>query len=144
MNPTVGGFYAGNQLVIGNVFDFETTGNLVEGNVIGLGASGQAESARTPGELGRLYIAFDDSSSRNATSVGGTASGAGNLISGNTEYGIYINDSGNLVEGNLIGTDPTGTVRSGNGTPGTGRYIDGHPEQYRRTRSAARPLARPT
>ena len=43
--------------------------------------------------------------------IGGTASGSGNTISANSQNGVYISDSGttgNLVEGDFIGTDPTG------------------------------------
>ena len=60
-------------------------------------------------------------------SLGGTASGAGNLISGNGEYGVEIESeyygvnlsaNDNVVEGNLIGTDVTGTLPLGNGFGG--------------------------
>ena len=41
--------------------------------------------------------------------------GAGNLVSGNTSAGVYVLDSGgNLVEGNLIGTDLTGSTALAN------------------------------
>jgi hypothetical protein len=46
------------------------------------------------------------------TIIGGTTAGMGNLISGNNGYGVYISDpstSNNIVLGNLIGTDKTGT-----------------------------------
>jgi titin len=49
--------------------------------------------------------------------IGGTTPGAGNLISGNGDRGILINNttaSSNRVEGNLIGTDITGTQAIGN------------------------------
>jgi titin len=51
--------------------------------------------------------------------IGGTGVGARNIISGNAEYGVEIRGSSatrNLVQGNFIGTDVTGTARSGNGT----------------------------
>ena len=53
-------------------------------------------------------------------SVGGTEAGAGNLISGNTEAGIYGVGTGSsslraFVQGNIVGTDVSGTRRLGNG-----------------------------
>ena len=44
--------------------------------------------------------------------IGGTASGSGNVISGNAGNGVYLSDSGttgNVVEGDYIGTDSTGS-----------------------------------
>src|SRR5439155_841993 len=58
--------------------------------------------------------------------VGGTATGAANLISGNGRYGVVITDtgtSGNVVLGKLIGTDANGTADLGNA--GDGVVIDG-------------------
>src|SRR5207253_701561 len=47
--------------------------------------------------------------------IGGTAAGAGNVISGNASWGVLIDQAGgsstgNLVQGNFIGTDAGGTV----------------------------------
>ena len=53
--------------------------------------------------------------------IGGTAAGAGNVISGNTDDGVEITGTGttgNVVAGNYIGTDVTGTVALGNGLDG--------------------------
>jgi len=50
--------------------------------------------------------------------IGGTASGAGNLISGNTGEGIIIEGDDNRVQGNLIGTDATGLRALGNQSDG--------------------------
>ena len=52
--------------------------------------------------------------------VGGTGPGAGNVISGNAQFGVVILPSfffftpanDNLVQGNFIGTDKTGTIPS--------------------------------
>ena len=41
--------------------------------------------------------------------IGGTAAGAGNLISGNRDDGIFTTGASTTIQGNLIGTDVTGT-----------------------------------
>src|SRR5262249_8529946 len=46
--------------------------------------------------------------------IGGTDPGAGNLLSGNNRDGVLIGTVGNVVQGNLIGTDCTGTQPLGN------------------------------
>ena len=56
-----------------------------------------------------------DSASNNT--IGGTAAGARNVISGNGSDGVVFIDgsaTGNLVAGNYIGTDVTGTMALGN------------------------------
>ena len=55
--------------------------------------------------------------------IGGTTAGAGNVISANQNCGILIagdGASGNLIQGNKIGTDVTGTVALGNAFWGVG------------------------
>ena len=78
--------------------------NRVEGNTIGTDFSGTAPLGNSVG----VYI-----SRGSANVVGGTEPGAGNLISGNST-GIIILANGNLVQGNRIGTDRTGTMAIGN------------------------------
>ena len=49
--------------------------------------------------------------------IGGTSSGQGDVLSGNGSNGVYISDSGtigNLVEGDDIGTNSTGSLAVGN------------------------------
>lgn len=50
----------------------------------------------------------------------GNTIGPGNVISGNTEVGVFLesNAVGNTVRGNYVGTDATGTVVIGNGRNG--------------------------
>ncbi len=89
------------------------TNNVIQGNYLGTNASGTQT-------LGNMGVFIYQAPGNNV--VGGTAPGAGNLVSGNEA--IYINDTtaGNLVQGNLIGTDPTGTALI-NGAPGVGVLI---------------------
>jgi titin len=113
---TIGGTVAGAKNVIsGNntigieMVNPQATGNLVQGNYIGTDANGSADLGN--GTWGILV--------NNATgnTIGGTASGERNLISGNGTYGIEIVASlasGNVVAGNYIGTDATGTLDLGN------------------------------
>jgi len=87
-------------------------GNLVQGNFIGTDVTGASR-------IGDVYgIWVTRFASINATSnntIGGTVLGARNVISGNTQIGVAINDgTGNLVQGNFIGTDADGTSALGN------------------------------
>ena len=55
------------------------------------------------------------SSGATGNTIGGTAAGAGNLISGNTGLGIELSSApGNLIQGNFIGTNAAGTTALGN------------------------------
>ncbi|HEX9004445.1 MAG TPA: right-handed parallel beta-helix repeat-containing protein, partial [Blastocatellia bacterium] len=78
------------------------TGNQVLGNIIGLKADGSAA-------LGNRHGLFIDGAPAN--SIGGTAAGARNVISGNTQIGVFINGSAtNQILGNFIGTNVAGTA----------------------------------
>ncbi len=88
-----------------------TTGNLVEGNYIGVTPDGTHA-------VGSAFTGVIIFGGANNNTIGGTAAGAGNLISGFWGYGVYISDAGtagNLVQGNIIGADLTGTNALGNG-----------------------------
>jgi uncharacterized repeat protein (TIGR01451 family)/CSLREA domain-containing protein len=80
-----------------------TTGNTVLGNFIGTRTDGT-----TP--LPNLNGIIADAARDNV--VGGTVSGAGNVIAGNGGNGITIQNgaANNRVEGNFIGTDLAGTA----------------------------------
>ena len=84
----------------------ESNGNLVQEDYLGTDLTGKSAGP------GNLYGIFIDGGSRNT--IGGAGS-LGNLISGNTGAGVQIQDDvqlaqNNLVIGNKIGTDVTGTA----------------------------------
>ena len=111
---TIGGTTPGaRNLVSGNtnqniyLID-SSSNNVVEGNWVGLTAAGTG-TLFTDGNGISLFSASNNT-------IGGTATGAGNVIGGQTFDGVVIDAAnGNVIEGNLIGTDPTGTVALGNG-----------------------------
>lgn len=141
-----GNFVAGNSSVNVYLVNSATKSNLVQGNYIGLNVAG---SRTAQGAEYGVYI-----SGATLNTIGGTAAAERNIISGNTNLsfgnlvgtGIYISSSShtNIVRGNFIGTDPTGTfampnnvgiwVVGGNGTiiggseSGAGNLISGNLE----------------
>ena len=93
-----------------------TASNLVQGNVIGLNAAGAASLG-----IQDFGVVLVDGPTNNT--IGGTAAGARNIISGNEFDGVLIVRnttavSGTVVEGNYIGTDLGGTLDVGNGRYG--------------------------
>lgn len=102
-----------------------TMNETIQGNYIGTNATG------TAGLGGGTAISTDNSPSN--ITIGGSAAGAGNLISGSTT-GIFLGDgaAGVIIKGNRIGTNAAGTgavPNSGNGitvnVPGAGSIIGG-------------------
>ncbi|MGP0069832.1 MAG: beta strand repeat-containing protein [Isosphaeraceae bacterium] len=92
-----------------------TTGNLVVGNFIGTSAAGTAVIAN-----GGDGVAIDSGAAANT--IGGSIAAARNVISGNAYAGVGLSAANdNVIEGNFIGTDTTGTVGLGNNT-GSGLY----------------------
>ncbi|MBI5032474.1 MAG: right-handed parallel beta-helix repeat-containing protein [Chloroflexi bacterium] len=87
----------------------QTTENTVSGNYIGLNANGM-------GILPNKSDGVTLSSLATRNIIGGDTVGERNVISGNDGDGVSISSSGNVVSGNHIGTDLTGTVCRGNGT----------------------------
>jgi titin len=118
---TVGGTSAAARNVVsgngGNgitLADAGTSHNLVQGNFVGTSTAGNAKIGN---DLPGVAVAAGASDN----TIGGTAAGAGNLISGNKQHGVMLRDAGtnnNVVQGNLIGTDATGMVGLSNGTNG--------------------------
>ena len=91
-----------------------TSGNVIEGNRIGVNATGTVVLANTFDGVALFSGAADNT-------IGGTVAGAGNTIGGNGRYGVDLVVTGtanNLVQGNFIGTDAAGTLSLGDGSAG--------------------------
>jgi hypothetical protein len=84
-------------------------GNVIQGNFIGTTATGTVGLSNLTG----VQI-FNTTSINNV--IGGTAPGAGNLISGHNSAGISTNGTGTVIQGNLIGTDVNGVNKIPNFT----------------------------
>ncbi|TMQ32745.1 MAG: hypothetical protein E6K70_16885, partial [Planctomycetota bacterium] len=93
----------------------QASGNLIQGNFIGTNLTGTVA-------LGNASDGVTiDSAPGNI--LGGSVTGAGNVISANGGDGVRIsgtNAAGNLLQGNLIGTDASGTRALGNAVDGIG------------------------
>ena len=122
-STTIGGTAAGaGNVISGALFgqgvdiDQFATDTLVQGNLIGTDSTGKVA-------LGNHFDGVFIGSGSNNT-IGGAATGAGNVISGNSVYGVFLDNFGtdNLIQGNLIGTKITGDVALGNGTAGIALY----------------------
>ena len=92
------------------IFGNGATDNRVEGNFIGTTADGSGDLGNT--EAGVFIHAASD------TTVGGTATGTRNVISGNNQDGVFIFGSETTVQGNYIGIDAGGTGALGNAEDG--------------------------
>ncbi|MEZ5729479.1 MAG: hypothetical protein R3E48_16705 [Burkholderiaceae bacterium] len=104
------------NLISGNVNNgvqiWASNGNFVRGNVIGLNAAGTSVLAN---DSQGIQVAGGSSSN----TVGGTTAAAANIVAGNAFAGIELNSgSGNVVQGNYVGTNPAGAAALGNGNAG--------------------------
>ncbi len=112
---TVGGTVAGSRNVIsgnngeGIRFGGSSQNNTVQGNYIGTTAAGTAALGNALNGINFV------GTNANTNSIGGSAAGARNVISGNLGGGITISTgSGQVIQGNYIGTDFTGATDLGN------------------------------
>lgn len=112
-NHVIGGTAPGAGNVIASYssgVEIYGSGNVVQGNFIGTNAAGTAALGNETGVL-----LSNNNLTGNNNTIGGSAPGAGNLISGNSGDGIRMNPgSSNVIQGNLIGTDINGTGDLGN------------------------------
>jgi hypothetical protein len=103
-NNTIGGVVAGARNIISNGIQLSVaSSNLIAGNYIGTDITGTLARGTSAGIL--LSGGPDD-----YNTIGGTTASARNVISGNG-IGIWVlplSDTGNVMEGNYVGTDATG------------------------------------
>lgn len=109
------------------------SGNVIQGNYIGVNASGNAALGNSDDGI-KIEGAVN-------TQIGGTTSGARNLISGNGSAGIRIvgaASTGQVIQGNYIGTNFNADAALGNGVAGivlsdstTGNLIGGTTDSAR-------------
>jgi hypothetical protein len=115
---------AARNVLSGNFYGIDInggTGNNVRGNYIGTDATGTID---VPNAGDGVIVR---GTSPNNT-IGGAVAGAGNLISGNDGGGINFGGANNgiVVQGNLIGTDKTGTLKLANASWGIHFASDGN------------------
>jgi hypothetical protein len=112
--------FSGDGIHIGPISTPGGTSNiLIQSNFIGTNAAGTA--ALGNGSNGIEIIGFSPTSFSSHNTIGGTAAGAGNVISGNMGSGVEILNSGalqNVLQGNFIGTAVDGLSALGNGGNG--------------------------
>ncbi len=91
----------------------KATGTIVGGDYIGTDYTGAHALANDD-----AGVSIDGATGNQVG--GGKVLGLANIISGNTGAGIDVKDgaNSNTIQGNYIGTDPTGTVGVGNGDDG--------------------------
>ncbi|MEA5538203.1 DUF4347 domain-containing protein [Limnoraphis robusta Tam1] len=91
--------------------EVDSTGNIIQSNLIGLDATGVAA---IPNQTNGILI-----SSATANIIGGSETGQGNTISGNTINGLVLNTANsNQIIGNFIGTNSAGNAAVANSNNG--------------------------
>jgi hypothetical protein len=126
-DSVVGGTVAGAGNVIsgnnGDGISLDGSRNLIQGNLVGTNAAG---TAAVPNMGVGIRLLADGSNAGSDNTIGGTTPSARNIISGNGAGGnghgirfeLQATTAGNLIQGNYIGTDITGTVALGNAGSG--------------------------
>ncbi len=108
-DPAQRNLISGNDSPFAGIFiqGFSARSNTIQNNYIGTNMTGSVAVGNTGAGVMLL------GASRNL--IGGTAEGVGNIISGNQNQGINLQGSDQTtIQGNTIGTDPTGAIDLGN------------------------------
>ncbi len=124
-NVIPGNNHDGIQIVSGS------DGNTIAGNKIGTDVSGTALGNPT---YGCFWYGVEVDATCVGNTIGGLASGAGNVISNNF-HGIGLNGAANLIAGNMVGTNSAGTAALGNFDDGID--VDGNANTIGGTASGA-------
>ncbi|MEM9479454.1 MAG: hypothetical protein AAGA58_07360 [Verrucomicrobiota bacterium] len=109
-NPLRSNLISGNAVVNIDLFD----GPRVIGNLIGPDVDQIGTPTGAPSNVEGVRV-------RDRSTLGGVLSGEGNVISANTDSGVFMSSGDGLdaiIAGNFIGTDRTGTQDLGNATEG--------------------------
>lgn len=120
----VGGTTAASRNIISGNQEYAVGLNsnlLVQGNYFGLDATGAGLLANVGGPPGaNLYVGG------NGNTIGGSTTSARNVIAGsNAGILIFFGSSNNVIRGNFIGTNASGSVQSGFGAAAGGIFIVG-------------------
>src|SRR5262249_5751367 len=96
----------------GDGIHLNTSNNVIAGNYIGTNLAGTAAG---PGNGNGIVVSAPGAAAANNNIIGGTSPADRNIISGNGTDGIQLNGgtggaANNVIEGNYIGLDSTGTV----------------------------------
>ncbi len=128
--PGAGNLISGNgryAIYLYNLYASTPLYNTIQGNKIGVDVTG----TQPLGNFVGIYI----ESSNNI--IGGTEPGEGNIISNSSNRGLRVEGDYNIIQGNYVGTDVTGTLPLGNNI---GIEIRGRYNQIGGTTPAARNL----
>jgi hypothetical protein len=121
--PAAANVISGNGSVGVMINGSAASGNVVMGNLIGTDVSGKRAVPNV--DDGVFLVAAP------GNLIGGTVTGAGNVISGNGSVGVEVFGApglGNTIEGNTIGADITGAAALANGNDGV--FLDGAPGNF--------------
>lgn len=123
--------------IIGTAGHLVASGNRIEGCYIGTNATGTSSVAANGTGISIGSDGFTSGSGATNNIIGGTTASARNIISGHIDsgYGIRIegaDTTGNVVEGNYIGTNAAGTAALPNGVAGMVIYAGAHSNKVMR------------
>ncbi|MFN3404697.1 MAG: hypothetical protein ACK40G_11415, partial [Cytophagaceae bacterium] len=100
---------------------FGSSNNIIIGNYVGLNKNGNDAVGGQP--VGIYLGPFDVT----GTQIGGSNPGEGNVISGNSSYGIHLANvtSGGTIQGNIIGLQADGNSLIASSNQNWGIFLDG-------------------